>query len=1620
MANSPLDYILQGAKNILDKGKDAFADQNTLGIVKNTVLGLPKAALDVGKKLGSYAKEAVYPTYGYSQTDLNKAQPTALQKTLAVPKIAVEMGKGVADLASMIPSPILDKAVAVTKDTIPGKAINKAGDFLLNFAKPKNVQEARAQQVGNLIASIPNVAIGSVKDVSAVSKIIAGTKDARVIAKELKGLGFAEDVIKQTAPVFSNISDAGNVERAINKMNFSLNKAKNVSGVAEDAKSIVETGKPLEAPVLPKVNEWVRRSNLAPSDPNYLPLDLNKLSTAERAQRLGFTLNDIPVKKGDIIKTNLTPADYKVLETPTGGNIRVQRVGSKISINVGPNEIQTINGKDYLPEKTAQKVAQETSALQNNEGKNLLIRDASRKPVSVPGVNLAQATKLTPEEAEPLATKAANQYWQEKIAPVHDVGGPTVIGADDLKDHFGNDYNDNNHPVYSRAAFKLYERALKESHDPTVILTGGGPASGKTELVTKDLLNRGFKGIIYDSNMSNYDGVAKQIKMAREAGKKIEIYGVIPNIEKSRTFSIQREARIGRGISDATFARGHAGFPDVVMKLLDNGVVKPEDLYLLDTRNDAVFQDSFDKVINRKYISDPVATLSNLGYNEDKFKQLYAKSNFNSQTGERISGLSVREGLGDSPIQNRADQGNALGTGNGRLLEQKNGREKAVPKIEPVDRLIASGQIRVVRRNGNDVYQYKKGGEWMTARNEDTAVNRVEPKPKPEINLPASLEEKVINLEMKKEAARSTDFGGQLEIGYQNFAKMMKSPKMRSEAFRDAINAGDVETFRKIATEKLGISDREFSNLFADYFGNRTDDEVYDAFRTRLEKESPSSLYSKDTIKNLGIKSETDLLKLEEKAVNKEISQFKKTAQEAEKIKSQQLAEQSSSNQGSAFPDQPKQSIENPYIGSTGEVRSLEKAAQQSQQSAEQNSGVELPSLPKIIQQQTPVSKKVGIIDYIRTPENVLKKIGLEKEAKIIRDGYDAYVHELPKNIDKITEWSKRIAPERNRALFRYLDGQAVDLKPEELKVATEIQSWMKEWAGRLGLPADNRIAYYITHIFDDQLIQKEFDKDLAKIISEKVPGSVYDPFLLKRLGARGYIEDTWRALDAYAKRATRKVHMDPALEALEEASSGLEESQWNYLKNYADRINMRPTKIDNLIDNSIKQTKIGYRLGQRPVANISRVLRQTTFRGMLGLNISSALRNLSQGANTYAKLGEKYTAIGYTKLFTNGLDELKANGVLDENFVQDRGLSSTKKTVQKLDKGLFVFFDTAEKINRGAAYFGAKAKALAQGKTELEAIDYAKKIVRDTQFLYGSIDTPLAMSSDIMKVFLQFLTYPVKQTEFLLGMYKNKEYMGIARYVLGGLAFVYTVGQVLGMDPTEMIPWYNYVSGQSKFGVPPSLKFPYEAVRAAVPGSTNDYGQVRTVSARAKDVGNSLWGVIPAGGQIKKTYQGTKAVLEGGSYDKSGRLQFPQSKTSAGKLQSILFGKYAGQNAQDYFGGDTVAKKAQSKVRPIYDQVQKLKEAGKTDEAKSLVEKLSDAEYEVYKDIKAAEQTKKTTSEKSRLMPVYIEVQKLKSQGRTEEAQAKVNALTDEEYRVYKLIKDSNDKQNILQEVAN
>ena len=564
-------------------------------------------------------------------------------------------------------------------------------------------------------------------------------------------------------------------------------------------------------------------------------------------------------------------------------------------------------------------------------------------------------------------------------------------------------------------------------------------------------------------------------------------------------------------------------------------------------------------------------------------------------------------------------------------------------------------------------------------------------------------------------------------------------------------------------------------------------------------------------------------------------------------------------------------------------------------------------SIVKGYSKNLPKDKKVNLLDYLSTPEFVLEKLGMQKGADLLQEAKDEYRITLRHEIKTIKDWKARVEndpaarPHAATHLFRYLNGDAryakSEMTPTEVEVAGEIKTYLKDWADRLHLPTDNRLGNYITHIFDknahgDLPSESVFDDPDLSVIMESQPArSVYNPFLEKRLNKPGYKEDVWGALDAYVKRGSRKEAMDPALEEISDMAHKLDDSAYAYVTRLTHRINMRPTEADELVDNLVKE-HFGGRFTQRPTAYITGKIRGIFYRGTLGLNVASALRNLSQGANTYAKLGEKYTTIGYfktlTHLVTRDWSELIDHGVLDEQLNQDQKVGVYKTFLQKIDPALFALFNAAEKINRGAAYYGAKSQALSKGLGPDDAIKFAKRMVRETQFAFGQVDSPVALSSDLIKTVAQMQNYNVKQIEFLTRMAKNKEYGGLVRYSLSSLVFLGTIGKMFGMTIGQLIP---------SIGIGGS---PIGGLASGIAGEFSSSPTTR--SSATSQLQRTFATLFPAGAQARKTIQGLEAYSAGKDTTATGKTRYTIPHNPATLMQAALFGKSALPQAQQYY----------------------------------------------------------------------------------------------------------------------
>ncbi len=232
--------------------------------------------------------------------------------------------------------------------------------------------------------------------------------------------------------------------------------------------------------------------------------------------------------------------------------------------------------------------------------------------------------------------------------------------------------------------------------------------------------------------------------------------------------------------------------------------------------------------------------------------------------------------------------------------------------------------------------------------------------------------------------------------------------------------------------------------------------------------------------------------------------------------------------------------------------------------------------------------------------------------------------------------------------------------------------------------------------------------------------------------------------------------------------------------------------------------------------------------------------------------------------------------------------------------------------------------------------IEEAKKLVRDTQFQFGSIDMPVGLNDSISKTLSQFLSFGFKQAEFAYEMGKNKEWAGIFRYILSTFALVWLLGKKLGIKWTDFIPFYSILS---RFGeVPPALALPWEITKAAM-NTPDTFGNPRSLTQKGKDIAAQI--PYPAKTQIEKTVAGAEAIKNrevSGVAASARALFFGVTNANTPLItvsKNLKTNLKTAQNKLDTYDSAEV-----NKVQNTYD---KAKELGfDTQEAQDLVDGLS------------------------------------------------------------------------------
>lgn len=607
-------------------------------------------------------------------------------------------------------------------------------------------------------------------------------------------------------------------------------------------------------------------------------------------------------------------------------------------------------------------------------------------------------------------------------------------------------------------------------------------------------------------------------------------------------------------------------------------------------------------------------------------------------------------------------------------------------------------------------------------------------------------------------------------------------------------------------------------------------------------------------------------------------------------------------------------------------------------------------------------TRSSSIVDYARVPAEALRRIGLGKTADLVEKSFETYRRSDVDSGRMIKSWREALGDDdAAKRIFHSLDGKDVALSPQEQAIRNDIRSYLDKYADDLGLTEDKRVSEYITHVFNDVIDGKSVDASFRTIGGNpgRLTANINDPYLKSRTSdSQNYSDDLWNVLDVYTKRANRKIHMEPAVKAISgthAAVNNIDGKTARYLEKLHDSITLKPSRIDEIFNDAITSIPgVRDKFGAQAGTEALKAWRTNVYRATLGLNFGSALRNVTQLTNTFAEVPAKDFGVGMSQMLRSlgnrakgssddFYDELLDMGILDDAIHKQDidtsrlSMSNIRNGMQKVDKGLFMFFNTAEKLNRGATYAAGKSHAIRKLKmSEDEARKYASDLVSKTQFKFNSIETPLMFNSQVGKTLTQFTSYPVRQAGYMgkavkgavrkengdLGL-NPKEIAKIVKWTGANLAMAATMGEALGFDFKDVIPnltglrdmksptsqflmggdnktgLFDVVGGKDAYGNTPTLKDENDQ-----PILDDEGNPLDDKGALIRDFAGDQFGlVVPGGAQLKKSYEGNQTANRGTSETAGGGIRY---ETGDNALQSTVFGQYSTPEAREFYSDDT------------------------------------------------------------------------------------------------------------------
>lgn len=415
-----------------------------------------------------------------------------------------------------------------------------------------------------------------------------------------------------------------------------------------------------------------------------------------------------------------------------------------------------------------------------------------------------------------------------------------------------------------------------------------------------------------------------------------------------------------------------------------------------------------------------------------------------------------------------------------------------------------------------------------------------------------------------------------------------------------------------------------------------------------------------------------------------------------------------------------------------------------------------------LAQEDGTVKARVATSTRFRSADNWLVDNGGEEIVDFIHTGArqnDAWRHNQFKKVQATLEGITEDSEEAQQ-LGLYLkprlwaEGQTFspkikrvgeNIKTQILRpIMKELQSSadVKQYIGNIG---DLGIDYFPEM---ERAMTTRFGEETAKrILHDLKPAGLKSGFFKSRKLAKDPEMDAVKVLRSYVNGTAKTMFDVPAyakaMEKLKTLPAGPDDIFGDIASSYVKNFVGQPT--------TTAQVRAWEKLPSK--------INQWYYRSYIGANPMSALRNLSQSANTYIATGTKNFVKGVKALFEPSAEVnrlFEETGMLSEFSGMDVAMEGLKKQgfMKKFDNTIYYMFRKAEEINRKIAFASGYFEGMEKfGNDTQKAVNHALDVVHRTQFTYGKV-SPTGISH--MKLQGQFTNYPIKQLEFMLSTLKN------------------------------------------------------------------------------------------------------------------------------------------------------------------------------------------------------------------------------------------------------------------------